>query len=75
MARCLNATALLGVPFVILDRVNPVGARERDIQGPVLGIVHSESWLAFVVLCFFFPFFLWFNDLFFPHSFFLILQT
>lgn len=38
MARCLNATAIYGVPFVILDRVNPVGAREKDIQGPILGV-------------------------------------
>lgn len=33
MARCLNASQHLQVPFVILDRPNPIGCQETDVQG------------------------------------------
>jgi uncharacterized protein YbbC (DUF1343 family) len=36
MAACLKAAQNASVPFVILDRSNPIGARDSDIQGPVL---------------------------------------
>lgn len=33
MKECLNSSKLNQVPFVILDRVNPIGAQSSDLQG------------------------------------------
>jgi uncharacterized protein YbbC (DUF1343 family) len=36
MAECLKAAKNATKPFVILDRINPIGALEENIQGPVM---------------------------------------
>lgn len=36
LARSLKSTKNLSVEFVVLDRVNPIGAHDDDVQGPIL---------------------------------------
>jgi uncharacterized protein YbbC (DUF1343 family) len=38
MAYCLRAAANNSLPFVVVDRVNPTGASQNDIDGPVLDL-------------------------------------
>ncbi|KAL0488138.1 hypothetical protein AKO1_008960 [Acrasis kona] len=40
MVECLKSAKNASIPFVILDRSNPIGARDNDVQGPVLEHQH-----------------------------------
>jgi uncharacterized protein YbbC (DUF1343 family) len=41
MYYCLKAAKDFNLPIVILDRVNPIGARDTDVQGPILHLKYQ----------------------------------
>jgi uncharacterized protein YbbC (DUF1343 family) len=42
LAYCLKAASNYSIPFVVVDRLNPIGASDRDVKGPVLDLQYKS---------------------------------